>query len=99
MDTVTFFRLIGAIFFTALIFFGSFLAYIVFNPDKAQFFLLFGIEMQDVKMLLANLVNGIFSTVVILISILFIFLVFRAIWTPKAMTKKKTISIIGAIFS
>lgn len=99
IDAGTFFRFIIAVFFTALIFFGSFLAYIVFNPDKASFFLLFGIEMQDVKMLLANLVNGIFSTVVILISILFIFLVFRAIWTPKAMTKKKTISIIGAIFS
>lgn len=99
MDAVTFFRLLGAIFFTALIFFGSFLAYIVFNPDKAQFFLLFGIEMQDVKMLLANLVNGIFSTVVVLISILFVFLVFRAIWTPKIMAKKKTISTIGAIFS
>lgn len=36
---------------------------------------------------------------IIVISIVWVILLFRAIWTPRTLKKKKTLSIIGAIFS
>ncbi len=36
---------------------------------------------------------------IIVLSIVWVILLFRAIWTPRTLKKKKTLSIIGAIFS
>lgn len=44
MNTTTFLRMVGAILLVAFIFFGAFLAYIVFNPGQATFFISFGIN-------------------------------------------------------
>jgi len=47
--------------FVAIIFFGSFLSYIVFNPGEAQFFVtVFGIDPNDIAILLKKLINGSF---------------------------------------
>ena len=76
MSTGTFLRIVGAILLVALIFFGAFLSYIVFNPGQAQFFISFGINL----------------------SVVWIIYLFRAILTKKEYKKKKTVSIILAIF-
>lgn len=57
----TFAKLVGTLFFVAIIFLGSFLAYIAFNPDQAVFFAkIFNIHLEDIKWWLSNLVNGSF---------------------------------------
>jgi len=54
-------KLIGSLLFIAIIFFGSFLAYIVFNPDQASFFVtIFGISPNDIQKLLKTLINSSF---------------------------------------
>jgi hypothetical protein len=60
MKPADFLKIVGALFMVALIFFGSFLAYIVFNPGQAKFFIQFGINPSDIATLLERLVNGIF---------------------------------------
>lgn len=82
-------KFIGTIFIVALIFFGSFLAYIVFNPSQAQFFVNFGINPNDVALFLGKLVNAIFGIIVLLTSILWIILLFRALWTAKDLKRKR----------
>jgi hypothetical protein len=71
-------RMIGALFFVSLVFFGSFLAYIVFNPGQAKFFINFGINPADVATLLSSLVNGIFGALSFVLSTLFIYTLFKA---------------------
>lgn len=60
MSAGTFLRIVGAILLVALIFFGAFLSYIVFNPGQAQFFISFGINPGDIARLLRQLVSAIF---------------------------------------
>ncbi len=94
-----FMRLIGAILFVVIIFFGSFLAYIVFNPDQATFFInIFGINPSDIAHLLKNLINGSFGITIFILSILWIISLFRAIWTPKILKRKKLLSGLAAGF-
>ncbi len=71
------FQAIGALLFVALVFFGSFLAYIVFNPAQARFFNTFGINTADVASLLSTLVNGIFGSLTFILSCLFVYFLFR----------------------
>jgi hypothetical protein len=53
MTAGTVLKLIGSLLLVAVIFFGSFLAYVVFNPDQAAFFVnIFGIDPKDVQNLL-----------------------------------------------
>lgn len=53
MTTGTVLKLIGSLLLVAVIFFGSFLAYVVFNPDQAAFFVnIFGIDPNDIQNLL-----------------------------------------------
>ncbi len=89
-------RVLGALILVGLIFFGTFLAYIVFNPGQAQFFIRFGINPGDVATLLQTLVNGIFGSLTFLLSITWIFLLFKAIITKKEYRRRKTLYIIGA---
>ncbi|HRI36523.1 MAG TPA: PKD domain-containing protein [bacterium] len=98
-NIVDFLKFLGALFVVGLIFFGSFLAYIVFNPENAQFFVGFGINPADIKSLLATLVSAIFGTVAFLLSIVWLVLLFRAIRTKKEYRRKKTVSVILAIFT
>ncbi len=94
-----FMRLIGTILFVVIIFFGSFLAYIVFNPDQATFFInIFGINPSDIAHLLKNLINGSFGITIFILSILWIISLFRAIWTPKILKRKKLLSGLAAGF-
>ena len=54
-------KLIGSFLLIAIIFFGSFLAYIEFNPEQAGFFVnIFGINPNDIQDLLKRLINGSF---------------------------------------
>lgn len=94
-----FFKIFWAIFLVSIIFFGTFLAYIVFNPESAQFFLSLGISPQDIKSLLEKLVNISFWTVTFAFSIVWIIFLFKAILTKKEYKKKKTISIIASVFT
>ena len=71
------FQAIGALLFVALVFFGSFLAYIVFNPTQAKFFNTFGINTADVASLLSKLVNGIFGSLTFILSCVFAYFLFR----------------------
>lgn len=88
-----FLRLIGALLSVVIVFFGSFLAYIVFNPDQATFFInIFGINPNDIANLLKKLINGSFWITLFVISILWMISLFRAIWTPKALKRKKLLS-------
>ncbi len=53
MTAGTVFKLIGSLLLVAVIFFGTFLAYIVFNPGQAAFFVnIFGIIPSDIQNLL-----------------------------------------------
>ncbi len=91
-------KILGALFLVSLIFFGSFLAYIVFNPGQARFFIRFGINPSQVASLLSNLVNGIFGSITFILSVTWVIFLFRAIITKKEYKRKKTISAIIAAF-
>lgn len=89
----TILKAIGALFFTGIIFFASFLAYIVFNPGEAQFFItMFGIDTKDVATLLRKFINGSFGIIMLVFSILWIITLFRAIWTPREQKRKKILA-------
>ncbi len=98
MKPVDFLKIVGALILVALIFFGSFLAYVVFNPEQAKFFIQFGINPADIARLLELLVNGIFGTIAFVLSVIWIVFLFRAIMTKKEYKRKKTVSTIFAIF-
>ncbi len=94
-----FINIFWAILIVSIIFFSSFLTYIVFNPDQAQFFIELWINPEDIKNLLKNLVNLSFWFVTIAISVIWIVLLFKAILTKSEYKKKKTIAIILSIFT
>ena len=97
MTTSTILKLIGTLLLVAVIFFGSFLAYVVFNPDQAAFFVnIFGINPNDIKNLLKSLINGSFGLVVLIFSIVWIASLFRAIWTPRDQKRRRLISWLTA---
>lgn len=83
-------RAIGVLIWVATIVFASFLAYIVFNPDDARFFItMFGIDTKDVATILRKLINGSFGIIILIFSIIWIVSLFRAIWTPSDQKRKK----------
>jgi PKD repeat protein len=89
----TIMKAIGALLFTGIIFFASFLAYIVFNPWEAQFFItMFGIDTKDVASILRKFINGSFGIIILTLSILWLITLFRAIWTPREQKRKKILS-------
>jgi PKD repeat protein len=90
-------QMLGALLFVALVFFGSFLAYIVFNPAQARFFNTFGINTLDVASLLSQLVNGIFGALTFILSCLFAYFLFRT-YLAKGAPKKRAINAIIATF-
>lgn len=98
MSTKEFLQIIGAMLSVALIFFGAFLSYIVFNPGQASFFISFGINPGDIALWLSQLVRAIFWVATFVIAIIWIIFLFRAILTKKEYKKKKTISIILSWF-
>ena len=88
-----FMKIIGSLLFVAIIFFGSFLAYIAFNPAQAVFFTnTFNIDPNDVQNLLKKLINGSFGFIMIIVSIVWIISLFRAFWVPKDMKRKRMLS-------
>ncbi len=100
MSTATILKLIGTLFLVFLIFMGMFLAYIVFNPDQAGFFVsVFGILPSDVANVLSGLINVSFGILSTIISIVFIVALFRAFWTPKEQKRKKLMLWLVAGFS
>jgi chitodextrinase len=93
-------RIIGGLFFVALVFFGSFLAYIVFNPEQARFFISFGINPADIATLLVKLVNTIFGSLTAGLSILFMYFLFRwyiTKWVPKKRVVYLLLSLMSGI--
>jgi len=90
-------RIVGGLLFTSLIFLGSFLAYIVFNPDQARFFINFGINPADVATLLSSLVNGIFGILSFVLSVLFAYFLFK-VYISKGAPKKRAIYIVVSTF-
>ena len=92
-----FLKLIGSLLFVAIIFFGSFLAYIAFNPAQAVFFTnTFNIDPNDVQNLLKKLINGSFWFIMIIVSIAWIVSLFRAVWVPRELKRKKLLSWLTA---
>lgn len=93
-------KLIGTLFLVLLIFFGAFLAYIVFNPQEAGFFVsVFNVSPSDIEKVLAHLLHGSFGAISFLLSIVFLVTTFRAIWTPKEQKRKKLMTALMAVFS
>jgi len=92
----TILKLIGSFLLIAVIFFGSFLAYIAFNPDQASFFVNFGINRNDIQALLKKLINGSFGITVLIFSIVWIISLFRAIWTPRDQKRKRLLGWLSA---
>lgn len=94
----TILKAIGALLFTGIIFFASFLAYIVFNPGEAQFFItMFGIDAKDVANILRKFINGSFGIIILALSILWLIALFRAIWTPREQKRKKILAWMTAV--
>ncbi len=93
----TFMKLAGTLLFIAIIFLGSFLAYIAFNPDQAVFFArIFHINLEDIKWWLSHLVNWSFGIIFFCISIVWIITLFRAFWTPKELKRKRLLGFLTA---
>ena len=98
MSTSKILKLIGTFFLVGLIFLGTFLSYIVFNPDQAGFFnTVFGIDPNDIANILKKLVNVSFGIITFALSIVFIITLFRAIWAPKDQKRNKISKIIVAV--
>lgn len=92
-----FMKLIGSLFLVAVIFFGSFLAYIVLNPSEALFFAnTFSISPKDIARLLYMLIRWSFGAMLFVASIVWIISLFRAIWTPKDLKRKKLLNWLTA---
>lgn len=90
-------KMIGSLLIVAIIFFGSFLAYIAFNPDQAAFFVnIFGINPNDIKDLLKKLINWSFGIIVLVFSIIWITSLFKAIWTPREQKRRRLMSWLTA---
>jgi PKD repeat protein len=104
ISLATFVRLIGSLLLVAIIFFGSFLAYIAFHPEQAVFFVnTFGIDPEDIKNLLVRLINGTFGCILVVLSIVWVISLFRAVWVPKDLKRKRLLSwlwagVLGIIF-
>ena len=97
MTAATVLKLIWSLLLVTVIFFGSFLAYVVFNPDQAAFFVnIFGINPNDIQNLLKWLINGSFGITVLIFSIVWITSLFRAIWTPRDQKRRRLISWLTA---
>lgn len=93
----TILKAIGALFFAGIIFFASFLAYIVFNPGEAQFFItMFGIDTKDVATILRKFINWSFGIIMLVFSILWLITLFRAFWTPREQKRKKILAWMSA---
>ncbi len=98
MTAGTILKIIGSLLVVSIIALGSFLTYVVFNPDQAGFFItVFGIDPNDVANLLKQLVNVSFGVVTLVLAIVWIIALFRAIWTPKEYKRKRLLGWIGAI--
>jgi len=98
MDPMLVLKFIGALLLVGVIFFWSFLAYIVFNPAQAQFFVtMFRINPDDIAILLTQLLNGSFGILILSLSIFWIIALFRAIWTPKDLKRKRMMAWISAV--
>lgn len=90
-------KIIASLLLVAVIFFGSFLAYIAFNPEQAGFFVkIFRINPNDIQDLLKNLINGSFGIIVLILSIVWIVSLFKAIWTPKIEKRRRLMSWLSA---
>jgi hypothetical protein len=91
-------KLIAVLLGVTVIFFGSFLAYVVFNPGQSRFFVtVFGIDPNQIANLLKLLINWSFGLVVLSLSIIWFIALFRAIWTPRELKRKKLLSAMTAI--
>lgn len=98
LSMTTILKAIGALLTVAVIFFGSFLAYIVFHPEQAYFFVnIFGINPSDIATILKKLINISFGAIIFLISVSWIILLFRAIWTPRELKRKKLLGWMTAV--
>ncbi len=98
LSTTTVLKMIGAIIAVSIIFFGSFLAYIVFNPEQAYFFVsIFGINPTDIAIILKRLINISFGTIIFISSIIWIITLFQAIWTPKELKRKRILGWMTAL--
>lgn len=94
-----FMKFAGALLFVAAVFFGSFLAYIVINPEQAMFLEnMFGIQRDAISILLKKLINGSFGLIMFVVSVVWIITLFRAIWTPRDLKRKRLLSWLLAWF-
>jgi PKD domain len=93
ISLATIFKMLWTLLAVSIIFFGSFLAYVAFNPAEAIFFVnTFSIDPKDIQNLLLKLINVTFGFMMIIISIVWIVTLFRAFWVPKDLKRKRLLS-------
>lgn len=93
ISVATIIKLLWTLLAVSIIFFGSFLAYVAFNPAEAVFFVnTFNIDPKDIQSLLKKLINVTFGFIMVVISIVWIITLFRAFWVPKDLKRKRLLS-------
>ncbi len=100
MDVKTAFGFLLTIFVIALILWGGFLSFIVFNAQTLQdvsFFNNLGINLNQINSFLLTTATIVFSILVLLQTILLIIFLFKAFLTKKEFKRKKTIATIVSI--
>ncbi len=81
---------IGSLLLIFTIVFAAFITYIVLNPSQSAFFItIFSIDPADVAKVLKNIINITFGIVSFVLAIVWIIMLFRAIWTPKQYKRKR----------
>ncbi|GAB0174806.1 MAG: hypothetical protein HHAS10_06850 [Candidatus Altimarinota bacterium] len=93
ISIATIIKMLGSLLVVSIIFFGSFLAYVAFNPAEAVFFVnTFNIDPKDIQSLLLKLINVTFGFMMVVVSIVWIITLFRAFWVPKDLKRKRLLS-------
>lgn len=81
---------VGSLLLIFTIVFAAFITYIVLNPSQSAFFItIFNIDPADVAKVLKNIINITFGIVSFVLAIVWIIMLFRAIWTPKQYKRKR----------
>ncbi|MDP5039202.1 MAG: hypothetical protein NWP80_02040, partial [Candidatus Gracilibacteria bacterium] len=95
------FGFLTAIFLSALILGGVFLSFIVINansPEDVAFFTNLGINLNDINSFLQKITSFIFSSALIIQTIIGLIFLFKTLTTKKAQKTKKVLNMILSIF-
>lgn len=85
---------LGAILFIALILFGVFIGFIVFNASDVQdvaFFRSLGINLNEINIFIETMVNIVFSILLFIVTVALSFSLFKFLTTKKQYKRKKVV--------